>query len=211
MAKQNKLTINQIILLVNEFSIDSFKSIVVMGCIQSSNHRLYSNDIKHLSVMTDTKPTADNRPELTEEHKQIVQETWNIIKLDISRIGIVLFMRLFEKYPDVQQLFVHFRGLTTEELKNNKKLRDHGLRVLNTLDKCITRIDEQERLEKLLLELGQKHVLYNIKTEYLYLLIPQLQQALMPVLGDKWTYLVESAWSAFLKYIIHIMAEAMIS
>ncbi|XP_045187995.1 cytoglobin-1-like isoform X2 [Mercenaria mercenaria] len=122
-----------------------------------------------------------------------------------------MFMRLFEKYPDVQQLFVHFRGLSPDELQNNMKLRDHGLRVLNTLDKCITRIDETERLEKLLLELGQKHVIYKIKVEYLYLLVPQLQQALMPVLGDSWTYLVESAWSAFLRYIIHIMAEGMVS
>lgn len=76
--------------------------------------------------------------------------------------------RLFEKYPDVQQLFVHFRGMSADELRHNKRLRDHGLRVLNTLDKCITRIDEPDRLEKLLLELGQKHVVYNIKVEHLY-------------------------------------------
>ena len=67
----------------------------------------------------------------------------------------------------MQQLFVHFRGLSAEELRNNKTLRDHGLRVLNTLDKCISRVDELDRLEKLLFELGQKHVMYNIKVEYL--------------------------------------------
>ncbi|XP_045187996.1 cytoglobin-1-like [Mercenaria mercenaria] len=182
-----------------------------MGCIQSGKRHLYTDNEKQLSVTIESKPAAENRPELSEEHKIIVRETWNVIKLDISRIGVVMFMRLFEKYPDVQQLFVHFRGLSSTELQNNKKLRDHGLRVLNTLDKCITRIDDTERLEKLLLELGQKHVMFNIKVEYLYLLIPQLQQSLMPVLGDSWTYLVESAWSAFLKYIIHIMAEGMVS
>jgi len=64
-------------------------------------------------------------------------------------------------------LFVHFRGLSSEELRTNLKLRDHGLRVLNTLDKCISRVDELDRLEKLLFELGQKHSMYNIKVEYL--------------------------------------------
>jgi len=39
--------------------------------------------------------------------------------------------------------------------------------VLNTLDKCISRVDELDRLEKLLFELGQKHSMYNIKVEYL--------------------------------------------
>lgn len=62
---------------------------------------------------------------------------------------------------------MHFRGLSAEELRNNLKLRDHGLRVLNTLDKCISRVDEHERLEKLLFELGQKHLMLNIKVEHL--------------------------------------------
>ncbi|KAH3854812.1 neuroglobin-like [Dreissena polymorpha] len=177
-----------------------------MGCTHSDRKCFYK---ECHAVIMDGKPNALNRPEITDEHITIVRETWNVIKLDIARVGVVMFMRLFEKYPDVQQLFVHFRGLSAEELRHNRKLRDHGLRVLNTLDKCISRVAETERLEKLLLELGQKHNVYNIKIEYLYLLVPQLQQALMPVLGDKWTYLVESSWSAFLRYIIHIMAEGM--
>ncbi|XP_052766614.1 cytoglobin-1-like [Mya arenaria] len=177
-----------------------------MGCLQSNRRCFYK---ENPAVFLDIKPTAENRPEITEEHIRIIRETWNIIRLDIARVGVVLFMRLFEKYPDVQQLFVHFRGLSSDELRNNIKLRDHGLRVLNTLEKCISRVDEPERLEKLLFDLGQKHSMYNIKVEYLYLLVPQMQQALMPVLEDRWTYLVESSWSAFLRYIIHIMAEAM--
>ena len=78
---------------------------------------------------------------------------------------------MFEKCSDVQQLFVHFRGLSAAELQINEELRDHGLRVLNTLDKCITRMDETETLEKLLYELGQKHVIYKIKIKYLYVSI----------------------------------------
>lgn len=64
-----------------------------MGCIQSSNRRLYTQDVKQHSVIIETKPVANNRPDLTDDQKQIVRETWNTIKLDISRIGVVLFMR----------------------------------------------------------------------------------------------------------------------
>ena len=42
------------------------------------------------------------------------------------------------------------------------------------------------------------------------LIVPQLQQAISPVLGDLWTFEVESAWSDFLKYVIHIISEAML-
>ena len=75
--------------------------------------------------------------------------------------------RLFEKYPDMQQIFIPFRGLTAEELRNCDKLRQHGLRVMGTVDKCVARIDKLEKLEKLLHELGNKHVVFNIKTDYL--------------------------------------------
>ena len=74
---------------------------------------------------------------------------------------------MFEKHPDVQNLFVHFRGLSSDELRSSERLRDHGLKVMNTVDKCIARLDKVDKLEKLLYELGQKHVIYNIKIEYL--------------------------------------------
>ena len=67
----------------------------------------------------------------------------------------------------MQQIFIPFRGLTADELRNCDKLRQHGLRVMNTVDKCISRIDKPERLESILHELGHKHVTFNIKTDYL--------------------------------------------
>ena len=67
----------------------------------------------------------------------------------------------------MQQIFIPFRGLTADELRNCDKLRQHGLRVMNTVDKCIARIDKPERLENILHELGHKHVTFNIKTDYL--------------------------------------------
>ncbi|KAL4237674.1 hypothetical protein ACF0H5_002388 [Mactra antiquata] len=187
-----------------------------MGCVQSNEKPLTKNDttskivIKLKPVFSDIvadKTTWNKRYELSEETKHIVKTTWTIIKQDIARVGVVTFVSLFEKYPDVQQLFVHFRGLSFEELQHNTKLRDHGLRVLNTIDKCISRLEEPERLHKLLVELAEKHIMYSIKTEYLALLVPQLLNALMPVLGDAWTDEVDSAWSAFLKHITEIMAE----
>lgn len=64
-----------------------------MGCIQSNRRCIYMDEKKHPSVILDGRPNFENRPEITDEHKKIVKETWSIIKLDISRVGVVLFMR----------------------------------------------------------------------------------------------------------------------
>jgi len=64
-----------------------------MGCVQSNNRCVYTNEKKSQSLLLDMKPSSENRPELSEEHKEIVRETWSIIKLDIERVGVVMFMR----------------------------------------------------------------------------------------------------------------------
>ena len=64
-----------------------------MGCIQSGKQCFPSENKNQSSVIFETKHVPENRPELTEEHKQIVRETWNVIKLDIAKIGVVMFMR----------------------------------------------------------------------------------------------------------------------
>jgi len=84
-----------------------------------------------------------------------------------TNVNTLFTYRLFEKHPDVQQLFIHFRGLTGKELRKNKCLREHGLKVLNTLDKCIARVDQLSHLENLLHDLGKIHCTHHIKTDYL--------------------------------------------
>ena len=85
---------------------------------------------------------------------------------DISPFLLFCCNRLFEKFPDVQDLFVPFRGLNSEELRQNVGLREHGLRVMGTIEKCITRIDKPEKLISMLEVLGEKHIVFDTKIEY---------------------------------------------
>lgn len=81
-------------------------------------------------------------------------------------ITTLSYDRLFEKFPDVQDLFVPFRGLNSEELRQNVGLREHGLRVMGTIEKCVTRIDQPDKLTSMLEILGEKHVVFDTKIEY---------------------------------------------
>ena len=84
-----------------------------------------------------------------------------------DRITILIYyFRLFEKSPDLQDLFVPFRGMNLDQLRHDEKLREHGLRVMGTIEKCVARLDSPKRMETMLSELGHKHVVLNIKPEY---------------------------------------------
>ncbi|XP_063425496.1 cytoglobin-2-like [Mytilus trossulus] len=171
-------------------------------CVHESKRETYMS-VQTFNVEVQTPPINDHQ-------KQLLRETWSVVKEDIAKVGVVTFMRLFDKFPDVQDLFVPFRGLSSDELRTNIKLREHGLRVMGTIEKCIARLDKPEKLETLMSDLGQKHIIFDTKIQYFDLIIPQLLHALEPILGDQWTPDVEDTWSDFLKYITALMKQAMI-
>lgn len=89
-------------------------------------------------------------------------------------IGLVLFCSLFETHPDVQDVFMPFKGMSKEDLSHSSQLRSHALRVMGTVEKCLSRIDEPKKLEEMLHELGARHVMYSAKVDYIDVSIPSL-------------------------------------
>ncbi|KAK7493420.1 hypothetical protein BaRGS_00015320, partial [Batillaria attramentaria] len=116
---------------------------------------------------------------------------------------------LFETNPEVQSVFLPFKGKTQQDLEDSAKLKSHALRVMGTVEKCLDNIDDPAKLQKMLHDLGARHVMYNAKVDYMDLIGPQFIWAIEPVLGDQWTHEVEQAWSDLFKFISHIMKEAM--
>nr|QQO51929.1 globin gb_IIIA [Platynereis dumerilii] len=110
-------------------------------------------------------PRAD-RPPFTEEQKTLVRKSWKVLQEDMSRVGVVMFIGLFETHPDVQDLFLPFRNLTTADMKHNAQLKTHALKVMGTVEKALARLDEPKKLEDMLHSLGRRHSTYNIKPEY---------------------------------------------
>ncbi|XP_064107892.1 uncharacterized protein LOC135216452 [Macrobrachium nipponense] len=64
---------------------------------------------------------------LTEAQKETIKRTWKIIETNVARVGVVTFIGLFETHPDVQEVFIPFRGLPMEEVQQSKELRSHAL------------------------------------------------------------------------------------
>ena len=69
----------------------------VMECLKGKEaarkRKQYMDENRKQSYIVQTRPTKDTRPVLTDEQKQIVTCTWDIVKKDISRVGVITFLR----------------------------------------------------------------------------------------------------------------------
>ncbi|ESP02520.1 hypothetical protein LOTGIDRAFT_63395, partial [Lottia gigantea] len=152
----------------------------------------------------------ENPPVLSEEEKTLILNSWKFIKDDIAKVGIFTFIGLFESHPDIKHAFVSFRGLQPKELNNSSVLRAHALRVMTTVDKCLFRFDNLEKVEELMKSLGCRHgQSYQVVHQHLDLMAPHFNYAIKHNLKDQWSPELESAWDKLFKLMIHYMKSGM--
>ncbi|CAG5127650.1 unnamed protein product [Candidula unifasciata] len=191
-------------------STDLKKKLGITEKVKEKNKHVYlCNDEGEEMSSASMRGIPEIRPPLSSDCQHIVVTSWEIIKKDIERVGVVLFMGLFEE-PEIKGTFLSFRDKTVEELKASTALRSHVLRVMGAVEKVVARLDNEEKMVALLHDLGQRHVVYNARPEFLDLVGPQFNSAIQPAMGDKWTPEVEQAWADLFRYITHVMKETMI-
>lgn len=78
----------------------------------------------------------------------------------------LFFFSLFDTHPEVKDVFMAFRTEETSKLEYDHVLRAHALRVMGTVEKCINRLDNPEKFQSLLMELGTRHQGYSVKIPY---------------------------------------------
>ncbi|XP_012939902.1 neuroglobin [Aplysia californica] len=186
------------------------KKLGLTESVKEKNKRIYlCNEEGEEMSSSSMRGLPMSRPDLPAQSREIVVQSWEIIKRDIERVGVVMFMGLLED-PEIRGTFMTFRDKTVEELKASTALRSHVLRVMGAVEKVVARLDNKEKMVALLHDLGQRHMSYNARPEFLDLVGPQFNNAIQPALGDKWTPEVEQAWADLFRYITHVMKETMV-
>ncbi|XP_060563687.1 uncharacterized protein LOC132723038 [Ruditapes philippinarum] len=104
-----------------------------------------------------------------------------------------------------------FRTKNTSDLEYNHILRAHALRVMGTVDKCIYRLDNREKLRDLMMDLGIRHQNYSVKIEYIDLMGPQFISSIKPHLENMWTEEHERAWENLFQLMCYYMKKGMCS
>lgn len=159
---------------------------------------------KALEMELNVKPDP-----LTEKQMAMLQENWKELEDNISKVGVITFISLFETHPDVQEVFMPFKGIELEELRHSKQLKAHALRVMAFVQKAVARLYEPEKLDILLRELGKKHYSYGAKQEHIDYIGPQFVLAIKPSLEDRWTDELQEAWLALFNYMGVIIKASM--
>ncbi|XP_018025170.1 uncharacterized protein LOC108680782 [Hyalella azteca] len=157
-------------------------------------------------------PALEEEPppaELTQEQKIIIKETWAIVKQNVERVGVIMFTNLFETHPDVQEVFLPLRGMEKNALLDNKKLRNHALRVMGFVEKAVGRLEEPAQLQALLETCGRNHCGYGAALHHIDLVGPQLLEAIKPSLEDRWSPEISTAWTLLMDNIAYAMKAAM--
>ncbi|XP_029973522.1 x globin [Salarias fasciatus] len=145
---------------------------------------------------------------LSDDQIQIIKDSWKVIRDDIAKVGIIMFVRLFETHPECKDVFFLFRDVEDlERLRTSRELRAHGLRVMSFIEKSVARLDQLERLEALAVELGKSHYHYNAPPKYYGYVGAEFICAVQPILKDRWTAEVEEAWKTLFQFVTGLMRQ----
>ncbi|XP_059908144.1 x globin [Gadus macrocephalus] len=176
----------------------SFKSSIKMGCA-----------ISDVTPKSGGDGNADvGLPHLSDNQIQMIKESWKVIRDDIAKVGIIMFVRLFETHPECKDVFFLFRDVEDlERLRNSRELRAHGLRVMSFIEKSVARLDQLERLEALAIELGKSHYRYNAPPKYYSYVGAEFICAVQPILKEQWTPDLEEAWKTMFLYVTGLMKQ----
>ncbi|XP_013384339.1 non-symbiotic hemoglobin [Lingula anatina] len=154
---------------------------------------------KHLNPKN--RPSEADVPFVNEDQKKIIVKTWNIIKEDIAKVGVITFTKLFETHPDVKEAFLHLKDMSQEELEYSDILKRHTLRVMQSVDKAVSRIHKPVMIHNVFLELGERHIDYHAEPRIVDLMVVQFIEALHSRLpAEHWNEETEQAWQQFLEY-----------
>uniref|UniRef100_A0A8C6UII9 X globin n=1 Tax=Neogobius melanostomus TaxID=47308 RepID=A0A8C6UII9_9GOBI len=152
--------------------------------------------------------TDDAPAHLSDAQIQMIKDSWKLIRDDIAKVGIIMFVRLFETHPECKDVFFLFRDVEDlERLRTSRELRAHGLRVMSFIEKSVARLDHLERLEALAIELGKSHYHYNAPPRYFNYVGAEFICAVQPILKDRWTSELEEAWKTMFRYVTGLMKQ----
>lgn len=150
-----------------------------------------------------------SEPELSDDEVTMLREMWTIVNKHVAKVGTVLFVDLFETHPEVEDVFMSFRNNSSSEQEYQHIIRAHALRVMGTVDKCIYRLNNRDKLRELMFGLGKRHKNYNMKTDQIELMGPQFITSIKPHLENMWTKEHEHAWENLFLLMCYHMKKGM--
>jgi len=123
---------------------------------------------------------------VTPRQKQIICESFPLIREIAIPVSLLFYGRLFDLDPSLRRLF-------------KIDLKEQSKKLVATLDALVEGVDDWEKIVPVLRELGQRHVGYGVKEQHYdtvcSALVWAFGQALQPGFDDE----VRAAWTAVIR------------
>ncbi|XP_030754337.1 non-symbiotic hemoglobin 1 isoform X1 [Sitophilus oryzae] len=154
----------------------------------------------------DTGRTDDADPVtgLTSRDVYLITKTWKTLSDGDATVktGMEMFLKLFEKNPQYQQLFP-FRDTPKEELTSNNRFRAHCISVIYAFTSIIANITNVLLLNELLKKQGAAHVPRGVPVHA----YSELKDVLMELFSKQMNKEELTSWDKFLKFGFTTIAE----
>ena len=123
---------------------------------------------------------------MTPRQKQIIRETFPLIREVAIPVSLLFYGRLFDMDPSLRRLF-------------KIDLKEQSKKLVAMLDALVEGIDDWEKIVPVLRELGQRHMGYGVKEQHYdtvcSALVWAFGQALQPGFDEE----VRTAWTAVIQ------------
>ncbi|XP_076464809.1 neuroglobin-like [Babylonia areolata] len=150
---------------------------------------------------------------LTARQVHLVQRSWDVMKADLSTLGVTVFLRLFETEPDLKRLFpkiVQLNEVSQLEMAVDRDmLQRHAVTVMEGLGAAVEGLEDSLFLNSVLVSIGQTHVRRHVKPQMLKRLWPSLHYGFSQVLGERYDPETAEAWRRVYTYITLQMKRGM--
>jgi len=123
---------------------------------------------------------------MTQREKQIVSESFPLIREIAIPVSLLFYGRLFDVDPSLRQLF-------------KIDMKEQSKKMVAMLDAIVESIDDWERIVPVLRQLGQRHVAYGVKEQHYNTLCSALVWAFGQALQPGFDVEVRAAWTAVIR------------
>jgi hemoglobin-like flavoprotein len=123
---------------------------------------------------------------VTERQKQIISESFPLIREIAVPVTLLFYGRLFDLDPSLRRLF-------------KIGMKEQSKKLFAMLDAIVEGIDDWERIVPVLRELGQRHVAYGVKEQHYDTLCSALVWAFGQALQLGFDDEVRAAWTTVIR------------
>jgi len=137
-----------------------------------------------------------NIPTLTEDEKNVLRSSWDLISKRVDQAGAVTFLRMFDSNPE------EFQGMDLVQYEDSIF---NGKRIMEIVALTLESLENYQALWKSLIRLGRDHFGYGALPMYLDLIGPHFTLSVRHTLGHDWYEALEYHWLALFNIIVYVM------